>query len=100
MWKWAPGGNAHVTNFKLQGEYLRRQERGDLAYDANGALGLTQESAYRSTQSGWYLQGVYQFMPTWRVGLRHDRLSPGTRRLRRQRRLPRPRRTSRRSAPR
>jgi hypothetical protein len=29
-------------------------------------------------QSGWYLQGVYQFMPRWRVGLRTERLSPGT----------------------
>ncbi len=34
--------------------------------------------AYRSTQSGWYVQGVYQFMPAWRVGLRHDRLRYGT----------------------
>ena len=31
--------------------------------------------AYRAArQSGWYLQGVYQFMPSWRAGLRHDRL--------------------------
>ena len=29
-------------------------------------------------QSGWYLQGVYQFMPRWRVGLRTERLNPGT----------------------
>ena len=78
VWKWAPGGNARERSFKLQGEYLRREERGDLAYDADGALGLSQEGAYRSTQSGWYLQGVYQFLPAWRVGLRHDRLSTGT----------------------
>jgi hypothetical protein len=78
VWKWAPDGNARDRNFKLQGEYLRRKERGDLAYDANGALGLTQESGYRSTQGGWYLQGVYQFMPAWRVGLRYDQLSVGT----------------------
>ena len=29
-------------------------------------------------QSGWYLQGVYQFMPRWRVGLRTERLDSGT----------------------
>ena len=29
-------------------------------------------------QSGWYLQGVYQFMPRWRVGLRTERLDAGT----------------------
>jgi hypothetical protein len=30
------------------------------------------------TQSGWYLQGVYQFMPRWRLGLRAERLAPGS----------------------
>jgi len=29
------------------------------------------------TQSGFYLQGVYQFLPHWRSGLRYDRLDPG-----------------------
>lgn len=78
VWKWAPGGNAQVTSFKLQGEYLRRREQGDLTYDRDGALGLTRTGAYRSTQSGWYLQGVFQFMPHWRAGVRYDRLDPGT----------------------
>ena len=27
-------------------------------------------------QSGWYLQGVYQFLPEWRTGLRYERLDP------------------------
>lgn len=78
VWKYAPTGNAKLTNLKLQGEYFWRRERGDLAYDADGALGLTQTDAYASTQSGWYLQGVWQFVPQWRVGLRYDRLAPGT----------------------
>jgi outer membrane receptor protein involved in Fe transport len=29
-------------------------------------------------QSGWYAQGVWQFMPRWRVGYRYDRLDFGT----------------------
>ena len=33
---------------------------------------------YRSTQSGWYVQSVYQFLPRWRVGLRYDALDSGT----------------------
>jgi hypothetical protein len=70
VYKWAPNGNPTRTNFKLQGEYMRRKESGTLA---SGDLA----DAYRSTQSGWYLQGVYQFMPNWRAGLRHDRLSSG-----------------------
>lgn len=70
IYKWAPDGNATQRNFKLQGEYLRRKESGTLAADAD-------TGGYRRTQSGWYLQGVYQFMPNWRAGLRHDRLSSG-----------------------
>lgn len=61
VYKWAPDGNATQTNFKLQGEYFVRREEGDF-----NALG------YSGTQSGWYAQAVYQFMPRWRVGLRHD----------------------------
>jgi len=75
VWKWAPMGNATVQNFKLQGEYLRRTQKGDLAYDT---AGVNSSDAYRSTQSGWYLQGIYQFMPQWRVGLRGEQLQHGT----------------------
>ncbi len=77
VWKYAPNGNAMQTNFKLQGEYVWRRENGELTYDADGALGLTQTSGYMSRQTGWYLQGVYQFMPYWRAGARYDRLDPG-----------------------
>ncbi len=75
VWKWAPNGNALSTNFKLQGEYFWRKETGDLTYDSDGALGLTGTSNYASRQSGWYIDGVYQFMPYWRVGARYDRLT-------------------------
>src|SRR5205814_3657227 len=77
VWKYAPNGNPLYTNFKLQGEYFWRRESGDFTYDVDGALHLTNTSAYTSRQSGWYLQGVYQFMPYWRVGARYDRLDPG-----------------------
>jgi hypothetical protein len=78
VWKWAPNGNATDTNFKLQGEYFWRKESGDLTYDSDGALGLTNTSAYSSRQSGWYIDGVYQFRPSWRVGARYDRLAAGS----------------------
>ena len=74
IWKWAPGGNATRTNFKLQGEYLRSTASGSLIYDVGNA---DSAGAYRAVQSGWYLQGVYRFMPRWRVGLRTERLNPG-----------------------
>jgi hypothetical protein len=74
VWKWAPEGNATHTSFKLQGEYLRSTRSGSLGYELAGAA-VTDR--YRAEQSGWYLQGVYQFMPRWRLGLRTERLSPG-----------------------
>ncbi len=75
VWKWAPDGNAARTNFKLQGEYLRSTRSGNLVYD----VGNTDSTgAYRATPSGWYVQGVYQFMPRWRVGLRTEALDAGT----------------------
>jgi hypothetical protein len=75
--KWAPNFNPTETYFKLQGEYFRRKESGDLTFDTVGAVG-TQTGGYGSTQSGWYLQGAYQFVPMWRVGYRYDRLDAGT----------------------
>ena len=75
VWKWAPNGNATRTNFKLQGEYLQSRRDGNLVVDTAGAAS---PGDYNASQSGWYLQGVYQFMPHWRVGLRTERLSPGT----------------------
>lgn len=60
VWKYAPNGNVRETNVKVQGEYFTGKIR-------DGA-----------TQTGWYLQGIYQFLPEWRVGARYDRLDPGS----------------------
>ncbi|MES2159628.1 MAG: hypothetical protein V4476_00600 [Pseudomonadota bacterium] len=79
IYKWAPNGNPTNTNFKLQGEYFRRKESGTLNYAVETDSAAS--GGYRSVQSGWYLQGVYQFMPTWRAGLRYDRLSSGSQRI-------------------
>lgn len=77
IYKWAPNGNASYQNFKLQGEYFRRTEKGNLACArANNVAcaGAPDASDYASSQSGFYLQGVYQFLPRWRAGLRYDQL--------------------------
>lgn len=77
--KWVPNRNPTYTNFKLQGEFFRRRENGDLTFDtAAASAGGTQLGGFTSAQSGLYLQGVYQFMPQWRVGYRYDRLNAGT----------------------
>jgi hypothetical protein len=74
VWKWAPNGNTVERNFKLQAEYLHRREDGNLAFDTTGA---NLSDAYRSSQSGWYVQGAWQFKPRWRVGLRYEELNGG-----------------------
>lgn len=75
--KWAPNYNPTYTSLKLQGEFFRRKENGDLTYDSTAASLGPQTGGFTSAQSGWYLQGVYQFVPMWRVGYRYDRLSAG-----------------------
>jgi hypothetical protein len=76
--KWTPVGDPNRRQLKLQGEYMRRRETGELAFDTEGS---NLSDSYSSTQSGWYLQGVYQFLPRWRAGLRYDSLDSGTPRI-------------------
>lgn len=83
VWKWAPDGNPRDTHFKFQAEWFQRKESGSLACaDADAAnpsaCAANPSGAYASDQSGWYAEGLYQFMPRWRVGYRHDRLEWGT----------------------
>jgi hypothetical protein len=74
VWKYSPNGNTANRYLKVQGEYFQRKESGLLTYDT--ALTNVTDS-YANTQSGWYLQSVYQFMPNWRSGIRYDRLNSG-----------------------
>jgi hypothetical protein len=69
--KWAPSPRRQL---KVQGEYMRREESGDIF----GGGGVLLANDYRGTTSGWYLQSVYQFAPRWRVGARYDSLDSGT----------------------
>ncbi len=71
VYKWAPNGNSKQTNFKLQAEYFVKNEEGDSEF-TEGAN--TAEANYDGEQKGYYIQGIYQFMPAWRVGLRYDYL--------------------------
>lgn len=71
VYKWAPNGNSKETNFKLQAEYFVKNEKGfsEFTEDTDSA-----EANYDGEQTGFYVQGVYQFMPLWRLGLRYDHL--------------------------
>ena len=75
VWKWAPQGNAKERGFTFHSEWVRRREAGTLTYDTTAASLGTATDTFRSTQSGFYAQGVWQFMPRWRAGYRYDRLS-------------------------
>jgi hypothetical protein len=71
VYKWAPNGNFVDTYLKLQGEVFLHKSAG-LFYPATApALGLNYTSF---PGEGFYVQGVYQFMPQWRFGLRYDQL--------------------------
>jgi hypothetical protein len=84
VWKWAPNGNASSQSLKLQGEVFRRTEKGTWRCDdavATSPTTCTGGAALgdlSTRQSGGYASAVYQFMPKWRVGYRHDWLARGT----------------------
>ncbi len=63
VYKWAPQGNPTQRNLILTGEFFHGLEEG--TFDGN---------RFDQWRDGWYLQGVYQFMPRWRIGFRHDEL--------------------------
>ena len=80
VWKYSRNGNFRESYLKVQSEYFRRKENGLLTYDISTptVAGANTTDGYTDTQSGWYLQSVYQFNPNWRSGIRYDRLDPGT----------------------
>jgi hypothetical protein len=77
VYKWAPNGNPAQRNFKLAAEWMTLRRNGEFTYDVNNSAGSLTD-AFRLNQSGWYVQGIYQFEPNWRAGLRYDQLSPGS----------------------
>jgi hypothetical protein len=72
VYKWAPNGDPTYRNFKLVAEWMRRKLDGTLTYNA------AQTGDFTATQSGWYVQGAYQFHPYWRAGLRYGELDEGS----------------------
>jgi hypothetical protein len=85
VWKWAPNGNPKYQNFKFQSEYFVRKDNGNLTcMDTAGvgnACATPVTGDYDTRQSGWYAQGVFQFTPEWRAGLRYDQLDSGRQNL-------------------
>jgi hypothetical protein len=63
VYKWAPNGNPRETNLVLNGEYFFGRQEGTF----NGV-------PVDYDRSGFYVQGIYQFVPRWRVGVRYAEL--------------------------
>ena len=76
VYKWAPEGDRVDRNFKVIAEWMHRSFDSTLTYAAAGPG--TQVGDFTANQSGWFVQGIYQFEPAWRVGLRYDRLDEGS----------------------
>jgi len=76
VYKWAPEGDRVDRNFKLIAEWMHRSYDSTLMY-APGTPGA-QTGDFTANQSGWFVQGIYQFEPAWRVGLRYGQLDEGS----------------------
>jgi hypothetical protein len=61
VYKWAPGGNPTINNLTVNGEYFFGRQEG-----AFNGVPVDYE------RSGFYVQGVYQFVPRWRFGARYS----------------------------
>ncbi len=84
VYRWAPFGNPQSQNFKLQGEMFWNKQSGSMTStsgcgeDAEGNPIGCNGSNFAQNQQGFYTQGIYQFIPKWRVGYRYDRVFNGT----------------------
>ena len=74
----APTGNARESELIFQAEYFWRKEDGTYAleHEEEGEEPHTDELKTDSIAHGWYIQGVYKPVPSWRFGARYARLSP------------------------
>ena len=81
VYRWAPFGNPRSQNFKLQGEMFWNKQSGSMTSTFgcgdSGDAACT-GSNFAQNQQGFYTQGLYQFIPNWRVGYRYDRVFNGT----------------------
>ncbi len=69
IYKWAPAGNYREQNVKLQFEYFKRDEEGELTLLNSIPL---ETSTLNSKQNGWYAQAIWQFVRSWHLGIRYD----------------------------
>ena len=64
-YKWKP---SKVRSFIIQGEYMLRDQKGDLTNTS-----LSTRNPFKRSQDGVYVQGIYQ-LNRWRIGARYELL--------------------------
>ena len=69
-------GNPYYTNFKLQGEYLRRKEDGEP--DLRPGWRRQRRMPMPPPSLAGTCKAFTSSCPYWRVGLRTERLDPGS----------------------
>ncbi len=74
VWKWAPNGNPYRNNLKIEGVVMWQNHDGSLLPGEPAAPSAGILLGYDQDQWGYSLEGVYQFMPRWRAGLRYSQL--------------------------
>jgi hypothetical protein len=79
VFKWAPDGNPARRNVVINAEYFHREEDGEIEYEDEDVADSDSSTDYDGTQKGFYVQGIYQFLPRWRVGVRYDQLKASNR---------------------
>ena len=81
VWKWAPMA-IRSTNFKFQGEYFQRREKGSLACADENASGNALQRSRRQLPAAPVRQVCPGRLsidsPQWRAGYRYDRLASGS----------------------
>ena len=81
VYRWAPFGNPTSQNLKLQGEMFWNKQSGNMTSTSGCGVDNAESctgSNFVQNQQGFYTQGIYQFIPKWRVGYRYDRVFNGT----------------------
>lgn len=81
VYRWAPFGNPSSQNLKLQGEMFWNKQSGNMTSTSGCGVDNAESctgSNFAQNQQGFYTQGIYQFIPKWRVGYRYDRVFNGT----------------------
>ncbi len=80
VYRWAPFGNPTAQNLKIQGEMFWNKQSGSMTsnYNCPDNDQCLQGTNFAQNQQGFYTQGIYQFIPKWRVGYRYDRVFNGT----------------------